>query len=61
MPKATHEKKSHQNDLDQEENELLISFEKGDWKTVKNIEKEKTRARKTAAKTLRKDAAKLVF
>jgi len=33
----------------------LSSFEKDEWRTVKNIEKEKMHARKTAAKTLRKD------
>jgi predicted DNA binding CopG/RHH family protein len=48
-------KKSHQNDLDHEEKELLSSFEKDEWKTIKNVEKGKVRARKTAAKTLRKD------
>lgn len=48
-------KKTHQEGLDQEENELLTSFEKGEWKTIKNVRKEKARARKTAAKTLRKD------
>lgn len=46
--------KKYQN-LDPEESELLSSFEKNEWKTVKNIEKEKTRARKTVIKTLRKD------
>ena len=48
-------KKSSQKGLDREEKKLLASFEKGEWETVKNFEKEKVRARKTAAKTLRKD------
>lgn len=48
-------KKSQQIDLDHEEKELLSSFEKDEWKTIKNVEKGKVRARKTAAKTLRKD------
>lgn len=41
--------------LDKEEQELLSSFEKGEWKSVKSAGKEKVAARKTAAKTLRKD------
>lgn len=48
-------KKSDTNKLDREEKELLASFEKDEWKSIKNIEKEKLSARKTAAKTLRKD------
>ncbi len=43
-----HLKASLQQDLDQEEQELLTSFEKGEWKTVKGIAKEKARAQKTA-------------
>lgn len=39
----------------QEEKALLSSFERDEWKTVKNVEKEKMHARKAAAKTLRKD------
>lgn len=41
--------------LDEEEKLLLSSFEKGEWKPVKNVKKEKARARKIAAKTLHKD------
>lgn len=48
-------KKAHQKELNDEEKELLESFENDEWKTVKNLEKEKTHARKVAAKTLRKD------
>ena len=48
-------KNSNQINLDDEEKELLSSFEKDEWKTVKNVEKEKVRAKKTAKKTLRKD------
>lgn len=48
-------RKSAQKKLDRDENALLSSFEKGEWKAVTNVKKEKSRARKTAAKTLRKD------
>lgn len=41
--------------LDTEEKELLASYERGEWKTVKNSEKEKEQARKSAHKTLSKD------
>lgn len=47
--------KKHDSSLDQEEKELLSSFEKGEWKTIKNLKKEKVAARKTATRTLRKD------
>ena len=48
-------RKSARKKLDRDENDLLSSFEKGEWKTVTNVKKEKLRARKAAAKTLRKD------
>jgi predicted DNA binding CopG/RHH family protein len=41
--------------LEPEENDLLSSFEKGQWKTVKDVEKEKERAHKMAERTMRKD------
>lgn len=41
--------------LDREEQDLLTSFENDEWKTVKGVEDEKKIARKTAARTLRKD------
>lgn len=41
--------------LDAEEQGLLDSFEKGEWKRVKEYEKEKKFAQKTATKTLQKD------
>lgn len=41
--------------LDAEEEELLSSYEKAEWKSVANMKKEKSFARKTAAKTLNKD------
>jgi predicted DNA binding CopG/RHH family protein len=47
-------KKSQTKDVD-DEKDILYSFEKGEWKTVKNLKKEKARARKTASKTMRKD------
>jgi len=48
-------KKIYSSKLDHEEEELLSSVENEEWKTVKNIKKEKLSARKTAARTLRKD------
>ena len=41
-------KKRKPHTLDQEEKELLSSFENGEWKTVKNVDKEKARAQKAA-------------
>jgi len=40
---------------DREELELLESIEKGDWESVKNLEKEKERYKKIASNTIRKD------
>lgn len=48
-------KKTESNQLDHEEEAILSSFEKGEWKKIKNLEKEKISAREAAAKTLRKD------
>lgn len=48
-------RKSSRKKLNSDENDLLSSFEKGEWKTVANVKKEKSHARKVAAKTLRKD------
>ena len=42
--------------LDEEEQELLESFERGEWKSVDNLEEEIARAKIIAANTLRKDA-----
>lgn len=44
-------KKHYSNKLDHEEEELLSSFEKDEWKTVKDVEKEKSSAQKAAVKT----------
>lgn len=41
--------------LDSEERDILASFERGEWKTVKNLKKEKELAKKTASNTLKKD------
>lgn len=41
--------------LDPEEEGIVSSFEKDEWKSVKNVEKQKNHARKVAAKTMRKD------
>lgn len=48
-------KKSARKKLDAEENKLLSSFERDEWKTVANVKKEKVCARQAAEKTLRKD------
>ena len=42
--------------LDAEEQALLDSYEKEEWKTVKNLKQEKTLAKNAAKNTLRKDA-----
>ncbi len=42
--------------LDEEEQDLLDSFERGEWKSVNNVEKAKAFAQEVAANTLRKDA-----
>jgi len=36
--------------LDEEEKELLSSFENDEWKSVKNLKKEKSSSRKVATK-----------
>lgn len=41
--------------IDNEEREILESLEKGDWKPVKNFEKEKAKAVTAARNTLKKD------
>lgn len=41
-------KKSH---LDKDEKDILVSYGRNEWKPVKNINKEKSNARKTAEKT----------
>ena len=48
-------KKTTSSKLDQEEKAFLSSFEKGEWKTVENIENKKLSARRTASRTLQKD------
>lgn len=42
--------------LDPEEKEILDSFEKGEWKSVQNIEKEKRSASEAGSRFMRKDA-----
>lgn len=42
--------------LDQEEQDLLESFERGEWKSVENLAEEIARTKIVAANTLRKDA-----
>ncbi len=41
-------------ELDKEEQEILDSFEKGEWKSVKNLAAEKRRLQKIARNTLAK-------
>lgn len=41
--------------IDNEEKELFESLESGDWKPVKNLEREKEKAVKAARNTLKKD------
>jgi len=41
--------------IDNEEKELFESLENGDWKPVKNLEKEKEKAVQAARNTLKKD------
>lgn len=41
--------------FDKEEQELVDSFERGEWRSVPNFEKEKKRAQKIAAATVKKD------
>jgi len=41
--------------LDKEEQDLLKSVERGEWKTVENAEEEAAFAREAAANSLRKD------
>lgn len=45
---------------DDEEQELLASFEKGEWQSVKNVKEEKLLAQRTAAKSLQKDADDMI-
>lgn len=47
--------KSPLNKLDSEEEDLLSSFDKGEWKPVKNQKKEKLEAKCIASRTLKKD------
>ena len=42
--------------LNAEEQELLASYERGEWKSVENLAQEMKLAKKIAANTLRKDA-----
>lgn len=42
--------------LDTEEQNLLKSYERGEWKSVNNLKREIDLAKKAAANTLRKDA-----
>lgn len=43
-------------DLDAEEKDLLESFERGEWKSVPNLEEAKAFAREAATNYFRKDA-----
>lgn len=48
-------KNVHRPKLDKEEKDLLDSFDRGEWKSVKNIKKEKATAKHIAANSLKKD------
>jgi predicted DNA binding CopG/RHH family protein len=48
--------KNKQIKFDAEEQALLDSFDKGEWKPVKDLKHEKNLAKKAAENTLRKDA-----
>ena len=41
--------------IDKEEKDILDSFEKGEWKSVKNVALAKKKFQKVARETLRKD------
>ncbi|MBI5415487.1 MAG: antitoxin [Candidatus Omnitrophica bacterium] len=41
--------------LDKNEKDLLASFERGEWKSVKDLSRAKTHYREAARETLRKD------
>ncbi len=41
--------------LDEEEKDILESFEKGEWKSVSNLEKRKNTLKKAASNYLKKD------
>ncbi len=41
--------------LDKEEQDILTSFERGEWKSLSNLTKEKALAKKAASNYLRKD------
>lgn len=41
--------------LDKEEQELVDSFERGEWRSVPNFEQEKMKAQRAAAATFKKD------
>ncbi len=41
--------------LNAEEKDILNSYEKGEWKSLKNINQEKSKAKKAATDYLRKD------
>jgi len=42
--------------LNKEEKEILASFERGEWRSIDNLESESERYRKIARATFRKDA-----
>jgi predicted DNA binding CopG/RHH family protein len=48
-------KKIDETALDEEEMQIISSYENGEWESVKNLKKEKAEARRIAANTLTKD------
>lgn len=53
---GAHKKSKQSVSLDDEEADLLASFEKGEWKSTKNAKQEKNTAQKAAAHYLKKEA-----
>ena len=49
-------RKKSRSTLDKDEKEILESFERGEWKTVKNLKEEITIAKRAATNFLNKDA-----
>lgn len=45
----------NESDLDREETDILSSFEKGEWKSIKSVKKAKAKVKKMAARTVHKD------
>ncbi len=60
MKKSSLLEESLDQNLDAEEQDLLKSFERGEWQSVPNLEEAKAFAREAAANYFRKDA-RIIF